>query len=142
MRDARMRRVVGAMLIARQIMRGKRRQWFRCVYLVVISYKDNNCTYNKQSHISCVQLSEPRAASRRRTRKECRDATRASSAPASRWRRWHRAQGQEERARGSVRARRVGRAYFFLVAAFFLGAAFFFLVAAFFCGAASAERVR
>jgi len=84
---------------------------------------------------------------------------------ARRRRRWHRAQGQEERARGSVRARRVGRAYFFLVAAFFLGAAFFlvaafflgaafflvaafflgaafFLVAAFFCGAASAERVR
>ena len=86
-----------------------------------------------------------------RSREECQDQCHASS---EQRRRWHRAQGQEERARGSVRARRVGRAYFFLVAAFFLGAAFFlvaafflgaaffFLVVAFFCGAASAERVR
>ena len=38
-------------------------------------------------------------------------------------------------AHGAACARRVGRAYFFLVAAFFLGA-YFFLVAAFFLGAA------
>ena len=55
---------------------------------------------------------------------------------AGRRRRWHRAQGREERARGSVRAQRVGRAYFFLMAAFFLGAAFFLVAAAFFLGAA------
>ena len=40
----------------------------------------------------------------RRSRGAMPHATRASSAPASRWRRWHRAPGQKERARGSVRA--------------------------------------